>query len=240
MLVTMPSYLHFPKQSNRQWHLDMPLLLPVLALMSIGFVMISSASFSFGDHRLGDELFFFKRHSVYLALAIIAMAVTFLIPPGFWSRYSRLWMLLSFVLLVLVLIPGIGRELNGSRRWLAFGGFTLQVSELVKVATVVFLATYLEQYRETLGDDWRHFARLMLLLVALTVLLIREPDFGSVVVLGGTFMAMLFLGGARLRQYLIIIGIAAAVLWWLKDSSPYRVARITAYLDPISSIAAIN
>ena len=146
MLVTMPSYLLLPKQNNRQWHLDMPLLLPVLALMSIGFVMISSASFSFGDHRLGDELFFFKRHIVYLVLAVIAMTVTFLIPPGFWSSYSRLWMLCSFVLLVLVLIPGIGRELNGSRRWLGFGGFTLQVSELVKVATVVFLATYLEQY----------------------------------------------------------------------------------------------
>lgn len=121
MLVTMPSYLSFLKQSNRQWHLDMTLLLPVLALMSIGFVMISSASFSFGDHRLGDELFFFKRHLVYLVLALITMAVTFLIPPGFWSRYSRLWMLFSFILLVLVLIPGIGRELNGSRRWLAVG-----------------------------------------------------------------------------------------------------------------------
>tara|TARA_B110000003_G_scaffold134342_1_gene136318 strand:- start:888 stop:2075 length:1188 start_codon:yes stop_codon:yes gene_type:complete len=234
MLVTMPSYLSFPKQSIRQWHLDMALLLPVLALISIGFVMISSASFSFGDHRLGDELFFFKRHLVYLMLALLAMAITFLIPPGFWSRYSRLWMLFSFVLLVLVLIPGIGRELNGSRRWLAIGGFTLQVSELVKVATVVFLATYLEQYRETLGNGWKHFGRLMLLLIVLTVLLIREPDFGSVVVLGGTFMAMLFLGGTKLRQYLIIIAIAAAVLWWLKDSSPYRVARITAYLDPWS------
>ncbi len=79
MLVTMPSYLSFLKQSNRQWHLDMTLLLPVLALMSIGFVMISSASFSFGDHRLGDELFFFKRHLVYLVLALITMAVIFLI-----------------------------------------------------------------------------------------------------------------------------------------------------------------
>ena len=232
MLITMP--LSVSKQSNRQWHLDMSLLLPVAALISVGFIMISSASFSFGDHRLGDELFFFKRHIVYLILSAIAMLVTFLTPSTFWSKYSRLWMLASVVLLVLVLIPGIGRELNGSRRWLAFGGFTIQVSELVKVATIVFLATYLQQYRETLGEGWEHFGKLMVLIGLLTVLLIREPDFGSVVVLGGTFMAMLFLGGAKLRQYIFLIAICAAVLWWLKDSSPYRMARITAYLDPWS------
>ena len=232
MLITMP--LSVSKQSNRQWHLDMSLLLPVAALISVGFIMISSASFSFGDHRLGDELFFFKRHIVYLILSAIAMLVTFLTPSTFWSKYSRLWMLASVVLLVLVLIPGIGRELNGSRRWLAFGGFTIQVSELVKVATIVFLATYLQQYRETLGEGWEHFGKLIALIGLLTVLLIREPDFGSVVVLGGTFMAMLFLGGAKLRQYIFLIAICAAVLWWLKDSSPYRMARITAYLDPWS------
>ena len=232
MLITMP--LSVSKQSNRQWHLDMSLLLPVAALISVGFIMISSASFSFGDHRLGDELFFFKRHIVYLVLSAIAVLVTFLTPSTFWSKYSRLWMLASVVLLVLVLIPGIGRELNGSRRWLALGGFTIQVSELVKVATIVFLATYLQQYRETLGEGWEHFGKLMALIGLLTILLIREPDFGSVVVLGGTFMAMLFLGGAKLRQYIFLIAISAAVLWWLKDSSPYRMARITAYLDPWS------
>ncbi len=232
MLITMP--LSVSKQSNRQWHLDMSLLLPVAALISVGFIMISSASFSFGDHRLGDELFFFKRHIVYLILSAMAMLVTFLTPSTFWSKHSRLWMLASVVLLVLVLIPGIGRELNGSRRWLALGGFTIQVSELVKVATIVFLATYLQQYRETLGEGWEHFGKLMVLIGLLTILLIREPDFGSVVVLGGTFMAMLFLGGAKLRQYIFLIAISAAVLWWLKDSSPYRMARITAYLDPWS------
>jgi cell division protein FtsW len=232
MLISIP--LSISKQNHRQWHLDMSLLIPVMALLSVGLVMISSASFSFGDHRLGDELFFFKRHLVYLVVAALAMATTFFVPATFWSKYSRLWIFISFVLLIMVLIPGVGRELNGSRRWLAVGGFTLQVSELVKVATVVFLATYLDYYRTEMAQDWRHFARLMLLLVVLCGLLIREPDFGSVVVLSGTFMAMLFLGGAKLRQYVFLIAICAAALWWLKDSSPYRMARITAYLDPWS------
>jgi cell division protein FtsW len=138
------------------------------------------------------------------------------------------------MLLILVLVPGIGRELNGSRRWLAIGGFTIQVSELVKVATVVFLSTYLNKYRLQIAEDWRHFAKLLTMLAVVTFLLLREPDFGSVVVIGLTFFAMLFLGGVKLRQYLLLAGICALALWWLKDSSPYRMARITGYLDPWS------
>ena len=232
MLINMP--LKLSKQKNQQWYVDMQVLLPVIALMSIGLIMVSSASFSFGDHRLGDELFFVKRHLSYLLIGSTALVLSFLTPANFWSQYARLWMLLSVVLLIIVLVPGVGREVNGSRRWLSLGGFTLQVSELVKVATVVFLSAYLQKHREALGDGWRHFIRLIIVIGSLTLLLIMEPDFGSVVVLGGTFMAMLFLGGARLRQYFLILAIATITLWWLKDAAPYRVARITSYLDPWS------
>jgi cell division protein FtsW len=222
------------QHSNRQWYLDIPLLLPVLILLSIGFVMISSASFSFGEHRLNDNLFFLKRHLLYLCLGAVLIFITYLVPAKLWSSLSRLWIMLSLILLILVLIPGIGRELNGSRRWLALGGFTIQVSELVKVAIVVFLSTYLNKYRQEIEQDWRHFAKLLLMLAVVTVLLLREPDFGSVVVIGTTFFAMLFLGGVKLRQYIGLVSICVVALWWLKDSSPYRMARITAYLDPWS------
>jgi cell division protein FtsW len=232
MLVNMP--LSLSKQNNRQWYIDTALLLPAIALMSIGFVMVSSASFSFGDHRLGDELFFFKRHSIYLIFGLLTLISSFLIPSHFWSKYSRLWLFSAICLLFIVLIPGIGHEVNGSRRWLAIAGFTVQISELTKVATVVFLATYLQQHRSTLANGWSHFFKLMAIIGLLSLLLILEPDFGSVVVLVGTFMAMLFLGGARLRQYVLIIAIAGVTLWWLKDAAPYRVARITAFLDPWS------
>ncbi len=232
MLISLP--LTLSKHSNRQWHIDTPLLLPVLMLLSVGFVMIGSASFSFGEYRLNDDLFFLKRHLIYLCLGTLLIFTTFLVPAMFWSNLSRLWVLLSLVLLILVLVPGIGRELNGSRRWLAIGGFTVQVSELVKVAIVVFLSTYLSKYRLQIGEDWRHFAKLLTMLAVITFLLLKEPDFGSVVVIGATFFAMLFLGGVKLRQYLFLAGICAMALWWLKDSSPYRMARITAYLDPWS------
>ena len=232
MLLNMPLFIS--KQKNQQWYVDLPLLLPVIALMSIGFIMVSSASFSFGDHRLGDELFFFKRHLAYLAMGLVTLMICFFIPSEFWFRYARFWMLIAIVLLILVLVPGIGREVNGSRRWLSFAGLTLQVSELAKVATVVFLAAYLEQYRSTLVVGWQHFFKLMAVIGLLTILLISEPDFGSVVVLVGTFMAMLFLGGARLREYGLVIAIAGMTLWWLKDAAPYRVARLTTFLDPWS------
>ena len=225
MLISLP--LAVSKHSNRQWHIDARLLLPVLILLSVGFVMISSASFSFGEYRLSDDLFFLKRHLIYLSLGALLIFITYLVPAKFWSNLSRLWVFLSLILLILVLVPGIGRELNGSRRWLAIGGFTIQVSELVKVATVVFLSTYLNKYRLQIAEDWRHFAKLLTMLAVVTFLLLREPDFGSVVVIGLTFFAMLFLGGVKLRQYLVLAGICALALWWLKDSSPYRMARIT-------------
>ena len=232
MLINIPLFIS--KQNNQQWYLDIPLLLPAIALMSIGFIMVSSASFSFGDHRLSDELFFLKRHLAYLVIGLITLMICFFIPSEFWFKYARFWMFIAIVLLILVLIPGIGREINGSRRWLSFVGLTLQVSELTKVATVVFLGAYLKQYRSTLVDGWEHFFKLMGVIGLLTILLISEPDFGSVVVLVGTFMAMLFLGGARLREYALIIAITGVTLWWLKDAAPYRVARLTAYLDPWS------
>ena len=178
--------------SRADWHIDMQLLLPVLALMSIGLVMIASASFSFAEYRFNDEFFFVKRHLAYLILAVFVMGFCFLVSPQIWASYGRLWILLSVILLVIVLIPGIGRELNGSRRWLSIAGFTCQVSEAVKIATVVFLSAHLAVHRDTLADGWNEFMKLMGVLAVLELLLILEPDFGSMVLLGATFMALVF------------------------------------------------
>ena len=131
MLLNMSLFIS--KQKSQQWYVDLPLLLPVIALMSIGFIMVSSASFSFGDYRLGDELFFFKRHLAYLAMGLVTLMICFFIPSEFWSKYARFWMLIAIVLLILVLVPGVGREVNGSRRWLSFAGLTLQVLSLIHI-----------------------------------------------------------------------------------------------------------
>jgi len=220
--------------SQTRWHLDMRLLLPVLALLSIGLIMVASASFSFAEHRLGDQLFFFKRHLAYLIIAAGAMAAGFFVSPSVWANYGRLWILLAIFLLVIVLIPGIGREVNGSRRWLAFAGFTLQVSELVKVATVVFLAAHLEKHRETLSDDWREFFKLIAVIVVLSILLLMEPDFGSAVTLSCTFMALLFLGGSHIRQFSLVFAASLLAIGALAYAAPYRLERLATYMDPWS------
>ena len=222
------------RPSQTQWHLDMRLLLPVLALLSIGLIMVASASFSFAEHRLGDQLFFFKRHLAYLFIAAGAMAVGFFVSPSTWANYGRLWMLLAIFLLLIVLIPGIGREVNGSRRWLAFAGFTLQVSELAKVATVVFLAAHLEKHRDTLSDDWREFFKLIGIIVVLSILLLMEPDFGSAVTLSCTFMALLFLGGTHIRQFSLVFAAGLLAIGALAYAAPYRLERLATYMDPWS------
>ena len=218
--------------AQTQWHLDMRLLLPVLALLSIGLIMVASASFSFAEHRLGDQLFFFKRHLAYLLIAAGAMAVGFFVSPSVWANYGRLWIMLAVFLLIIVLIPGIGRKVNGSRRWLAFAGFTLQVSELVKVATVVFLAAHLEKHRDTLSDDWREFFKLIAVIVVLSILLLMEPDFGSAVTLSCTFMALLFLGGSHIRQFSLVFAAGLLAIGALAYTAPYRLERLATYLDP--------
>jgi len=219
---------------NDSWYLDAKLLIPVIALLSIGLVMVASASFSFAEYKFGDQFYFMKRHLAYLILGFFTMAICFFVPPTLWAKYALLWVFLSVLLLVAVLIPGVGLNLNGSRRWLSLGGFTLQVSELAKVATVVFLAKQLERYRYTLSDNWRQFGKLMAVIILLALLLILEPDFGSVAVLGCTFMAMLFLGGSHIRQFLSVLALASVSFWIMVTAAPYRLARLTTYLDPWS------
>jgi cell division protein FtsW len=195
---------------------------------------VASASFSFAEHRLGDQLFFFKRHLAYLIIAAGAMGIGFFVSPSVWASYGRLWILLAILLLIIVLIPGIGREVNGSRRWLAFAGFTLQVSELVKVAAVVFLAAHLEKHRDTLSDDWREFFKLIAVIAVLSLLLLMEPDFGSAVTLSCTFMALLFLGGSHIRQFSLVFVAGLLAIVALAYAAPYRLERLATYMDPWS------
>ena len=232
MNITMP--FNYSAITRPVWHIDLPLLISVLALLSIGLIMVASASFSYAEHNYNNEFFFVKRHLIYLVVAGGAMAVAFLMPPTIWSDYSRLWMLLAILLLIVVLVPGIGREVNGSRRWLSLGGMTLQVSELAKVATVVFLASYFHKRRENFGDDWRDWAKPLGVLAVPLILLLMEPDFGSTVVLAATFMVMLFLTGTKFWHYFLLMLAAVALVYFVAEAAPYRVARLSTFIDPWS------
>lgn len=217
---------------SKRGYIDLYLLIPTLVLISLGFVMVGSASFSYAEHRLGNDLYFLKRHAAHAVVGAFAMGIGLSIPAGWWAKYSRVWMLLSIALLMLVLVPGFGREFNGSRRWLGLGSMTVQVSELVKLAMIVFLASYLQKHREHLAREKRPLGVLLGLMLTLVALLLMEPDFGSVVVVSGIFMALLFVGGVNLRDYLAVVALAAAGLWRVAEAAPYRVARLSNFLDP--------
>lgn len=211
---------------------DRWLLGSVVALMVIGFVAMSSASIEFAAERYGNPFFHSIRYLFHLSLGLVAALVVYRIPMVFWQRTGWCWLLLGFVLLLVVLVPGIGREVNGSRRWLAVGPLTLQCSELVKVCVVLYLAGYLVRRQDEVRERWSGFIKPMAVLFLVTILLMLEPDFGATVVTLCTAFGMIFLAGVRLWQFLLVILAALAALVTLVISEPYRMKRLTAFTDP--------
>jgi cell division protein FtsW len=141
-------------------------------------------------------------------------------------------LILAFILLILVLIPGIGRSVNGSRRWLGFGPLSLQVSEYVKMATVLFLAGFLVRRQEEIRTKFSGFIKPMGLYCLIAVLLLLEPDFGATTVIGFTVIAMMFLAGMKTWQFIVLILLVGIAFALLAISAPYRMQRLTTFLDP--------
>ncbi|QHQ40866.1 putative lipid II flippase FtsW [Microbulbifer hydrolyticus] len=203
----------------------------VLALASIGVVMVASASIAFAADMYNDSWYFLKRHLVFLAVGAFGALVVSRISLATWSNLS--WTLLIFALgmLLVVLIPGVGRSVNGSMRWIALGPVTVQPAEIAKFCSLIFFASFLTRRHEKLRH-WSSFMVPISVLGIVAVLLLLEPDFGSVVVISGTALAMVFLAGARLPHTFLLVGLAACGLALMALVSPYRLQRLTTFLDP--------
>ncbi|NCZ62224.1 MAG: putative lipid II flippase FtsW [Cellvibrionales bacterium] len=154
------------------------------------------------------------------------------VPLEVWQRTSGAWLLLAFVLLLLVLVPGIGRNVNGSQRWLPIGPLTFQPSEVAKFALVLYISGFLVRHNELVRTHWQGLAKPVLVLALVAFLLLLEPDFGATVICAGTIFGMLFLAGARLHYVVMLITVAVGALALMVFSAPYRLARLTAYTDP--------
>ena len=211
---------------------DTVLALLGLALLLVGLVVISSASIEYADWHHENSWFHTQRHLIYLLLAVGAGAMIYRVPPKFWLDTGWVWLFVALALLILVLIPGIGREVNGSQRWLPLGPFTLQPSEIAKMAMVVYLAGYMVRREHEVRNHWQGFLKPMAVLFAATLLLMIEPDFGATVIVAGSAFGMLFLAGVKLGHFLLVLGGALAAMLVLVVSAPYRLARLTAYTDP--------
>ena len=212
--------------------IDFVLLGSVCALLSLGLVMICSASMDYASGRYGDALFHTRRHLVYMMVACVASVAAFKIPLSLWEKSGPYLLVASFAILILILIPGFGRTANGATRWLLLGPFTLQGSEVAKLGVIVYLGNYLVRQHDLVRSHWLGFLNPLFIMSGLVALLLLEPDFGAVVVLSSAALGMLFLGGVRIWQFLFSSIAVAIVGFFVVISSPYRMQRLYAYLDP--------
>ncbi|MEH6590089.1 MAG: putative lipid II flippase FtsW [Halioglobus sp.] len=211
---------------------DYTLLLLGLSLVVIGLLAISSASIEYAQWHYDSPWYHTIRHLIYISLALVVGTIVYRIPLSFWQESGWVWLFVALGLLLLVLIPGVGREVNGSQRWLPLGAFTLQPSEFAKVALVIYLAGYLVRREHEVRREWRGFLKPMGVLFAMTLLLMVEPDFGATVIVVGTAFGMLFLAGVKIGHFLLVLLGSGAAMLVLVLSAPYRVKRLTAYTDP--------
>ena len=222
----------FPARMKTELQVDSVMLTIVLALLMGGFVILASASITISDSSANNPFFYVQRQLLAAAIGGAAGFVCLFIPMQVWRSLGPLVLFVGFLLLIVVLIPGIGYEVNGSTRWVRIGIMNLQVSEPARLCFLMALAGYLVRRNKSLREEFLGFLRPMVVLSIACILLLAEPDFGAAVVLLATAMVMMFVAGARIRDFLLFLVAAIMALAALAFLSPYRMKRITGFLDP--------
>ncbi len=210
---------------------DALLLTAVMVLLGFGIVMVASASMHLGE-RGGESLRYVNRHLLALAIGGVAAWLVYRTPTAWWHRWSTVLYFLGLGLLLLVFVPGLGREANGALRWIAAGPLSLQTSEFMKLFIVLYMSGYLVRRQLEVAHSVWGFVKPILLLVLACAMLMLQPDFGTTAVLLLTAFGMLFLGGAPLWQFALLLLLALSALVGLIVISPYRLERVTTFLNP--------
>ncbi|PJE80361.1 putative peptidoglycan glycosyltransferase FtsW [invertebrate metagenome] len=212
---------------------DQVLLAVVLVLLTIGLLMVASASTDVANSMLGSPLAMFFKQLVYVCMGLGCLFLMLHVPVEKLEQGSWLLLLLAIVLLVAVLV--VGREINGSVRWIHLGFFNLQASEAAKLCVIIYMAAYLVRRLEEVRTQWIGFIKPMAVLSFTAFLLLLEPDFGSLVILMGAAVGMIFMAGARLLPFAVLILVMTLIVVLLVLIEPYRMARLTSYMDPWSN-----
>lgn len=219
-------------KANPSYRFDPWLMGITVSLIAIGFIAMSSASIELSARYYDDPFFYVWRYLLHLSLGLMVAVMVYCVPMKFWHSSGPVALFLGLLLLVVVLMPGIGREVNGSRRWLALGPLTLQASELAKACWMIYLASYLVRHQQEVRQQLSGFIKPMLVLLVLALLLMAEPDFGSVIVMVSITMGMLYLAGVRMLHFGIVVLVTVVALMVFMVVEPYRLQRLTAFMDP--------
>ena len=220
------------RRSERPAAFDLPLLMAALGLLSFGFVMVASASMTIGDTCCKDPFFFVTRHTLAMGLALGAGLLTFTVPVSWWERMGAWFFLGTAGMLVLVLIPGVGHNVNGATRWIPLGPLNLQPSEFMKLFAVIYIAGYLVRHADDVANKLSGFIRPMILIGLAAALILKQPDFGTTTVMLATVMGLLFLGGVSVMPFAVLFGTVLVGLTFLVMTSEYRMRRILSFLNP--------
>ena len=226
--VTKP----FPVQLSNAIRVDSVLLGVSVSLLLGGLIILASASISIADNSSGDPFYYVSRQAIAAFLGGIAACICLFVPMDVWRRTGPLMLLVAFGLLLAVFVPGVGYTANGSTRWIRLGFLNVQASELARLCLIIYLAGYLVRHNKALGEQFSSFLKPIIVLVISCCLLLAEPDFGAVVVLVAIAVAMMFVAGARLRDFFIFVSLAIALLASLAVTRQYRLERLTGFLDP--------
>jgi cell division protein FtsW len=243
--LTPPASLRaLPRESRAMLTYDPTLAWSALLLLAIGVIMVYSASIAMAETAAYTGYrpwYFLARHAVYVAAGVAAGLVAFQVPVNVWQRLAPYLFIIGALLLVAVLIPGIGKAVNGSKRWLSLIVINLQPSEFMKLFVVLYAASYSMRKADFLHAEqplkhtlFRGFLPLLAVMIAISALLLQEPDFGACVVIIAIAFGILFLGGLDWRLLIGLSLMLPVALWVLIWIAPYRLHRFTGFLDPWS------
>ncbi|MDQ0270334.1 stage V sporulation protein E [Cytobacillus purgationiresistens] len=211
---------------------DLILVIVTLLLLAVGLTMVYSASAIWAEYKFDDSFFFAKRQMLFAVVGIVAMFFIMNVDYWTWRTWAKLIIIVCFVLLLLVLVPGIGNVRNGSRSWIGVGAFSIQPSEFMKLAMITFLAKYLSERQKLITSFKKGLIPSLGLVFLAFGLIMAQPDLGTGTVMVGTCIVMIFVAGARVSHFAVLGLIGVAGFIGLVLSAPYRIKRITSFLDP--------
>jgi cell division protein FtsW len=219
---------------NLRKNVDFFIFITVLVLLFIGTIMVASSTAAYAGERFGDSFHFIKRQMIYVILGIMAMFAMMNVDYKRLGKISPILMMLSIFLLIIVLIPGIGLELNKARRWIGIGGQTIQPTEVAKLSVILFLSYSLSKKKNKVRNFTKGLLPYLGLLGLIAVLVMMEPHFSATVIIGSVTMILLFAAGAKLGHFALLSAPVMALGTFLVISSPYRRRRLVAFMDPWS------